>query len=39
MLQKLDFGTPFVDHVAKKTYVKTKSGNEKNDDGQIDDIN
>ena len=28
MLQKLDFGTPFVVHVAKKTYVKTKSGNE-----------
>ena len=28
ILQKIDFGTPFVDHVAKKTYVKTKSGNE-----------
>ena len=28
MLQKLDFGSPFIDHVAKKTYVKTKSGNE-----------
>ena len=25
MLQKLEFGTPFVDHVAKKTYIKTKS--------------
>jgi hypothetical protein len=32
MLQKLEFGTPFVDHVAKKTYIKTKSGNEKNED-------
>ena len=38
MLQKLEFGSPFVDHVAKKTYVKTKNGNEKNDDGQLDDI-
>ena len=25
MLQKLEFGSPFVDHVAKKTYVKTKN--------------
>ena len=25
IIQKLNFGTPFVDHVAKKTYVKTKS--------------
>jgi hypothetical protein len=32
ILQKIDFGTPFVDHVAKKTYVKTKSGNEIIDD-------
>ena len=39
MLQKLDFGTPFVDHVAKKTYIKTKSGNDKHDDGQLDNIN
>jgi hypothetical protein len=38
MLQKLEFGSPFVDHVAKKTYVKTKSGNDKHDDGQHDDI-
>ena len=38
MLQKLEFGSPFVDHVAKKTYVKTKNGNDKHDDGQLDDI-
>ena len=38
MLQKLEFGSPFVDHVAKKTYVKTKSGNDKHDDGQHDEI-
>ena len=25
IIQKLNFGTPFVDHIAKKTYVKTKS--------------
>jgi len=25
ILKKLDFGNPFVDHVAKKTYIKTKS--------------
>jgi hypothetical protein len=25
MIQKLNFGTPFVDHVAKKTYIKTKN--------------
>ena len=25
IIQKLNFGTPFVDHVAKKTYVKTKN--------------
>jgi hypothetical protein len=24
LIQKLDFGSPFVNHVAKKTYVKTK---------------
>jgi hypothetical protein len=29
IIQKLNFGTPFVDHVAKKTYVKTKSNGEK----------
>ena len=42
MLQKLDFGTPFVDHVAKKTYVKrctslkTKSGNETETETETD---
>ena len=25
ILKKLDFGEPFVDHIAKKTYVKSKS--------------
>ena len=25
MIQKLNFGSPFVDHVAKKTYVKSKN--------------
>jgi hypothetical protein len=25
ILKKLEFGNPFVDHVAKKTYIKTKS--------------
>jgi hypothetical protein len=24
ILQKLEFGTPFIEHVAKKTYIKTK---------------
>jgi len=33
IIQKLNFGLPFVDHVAKKTYVKTK----RNSDGQMDD--
>jgi hypothetical protein len=28
ILQKLEFGTPFVEHVAKKTYIKCKSNNE-----------
>ena len=29
IIQKINFGTPFIDHVAKKTYIKTKnSGNE-----------
>jgi hypothetical protein len=28
IINKLNFGTPFVDHVAKKTYVKTKNGKE-----------
>ena len=28
IIQKLNFGGQFVDHVAKKTYIKTKGGNE-----------
>jgi|688.fasta_scaffold425779_1 hypothetical protein len=42
-IQKLNFGTPFVDHVAKKTYVKTKTDknieleNNENVDNSIDD--
>ena len=31
----LDFGNPFVEHVAKKTYVKTKSGQE--NENEIDE--
>ena len=27
IIQKLNFGTPFVEHVAKKTYIKSKSNN------------
>jgi hypothetical protein len=27
ILQKLNFGTPFIEHVAKKTYIKSKSTN------------
>ena len=27
ILKKLEFGNPFIDHVAKKTYIKTKSNN------------
>jgi len=30
IIQKLNFGTPFVDHMAKKTYVKTKNTDETN---------
>ena len=29
IIQKLNFGTPFVDHLARKTYVKSKIGNNK----------
>ena len=51
IIQKLNFGTPFVDHVAKKTYVKscptvssktgdkTKSIEKNNDDNKIVEIN
>ena len=28
IIQKLEFGGQFIEHVAKKTYIKTKSGNE-----------
>lgn len=28
ILKKLDFGNPFVEHVAKKTYIKTKPNND-----------
>ena len=33
IIQKLNFGTPFVDHIAKKTYIKSKSnvGEEENE--------
>ena len=34
MIQKLNFGVPFVDHVAKKTYVKSK--NQKKDTFELD---
>jgi hypothetical protein len=30
IVQKLNFGTPFIDHVAKKTYIKTKTGMNEN---------
>ena len=30
IIQKLNFGLPFVDHVAKKTYIKTKNISDKN---------
>ena len=29
-LQNIQFGTPFIEHVAKKTYIKTKSNSNKN---------
>ena len=31
-LQNIQFGTPFIEHVAKKTYIKTKSNSNKNID-------
>ena len=34
ILKKLDFGTLFIDHVAKKTYVKTKPNNENNENNE-----
>ena len=38
IIQKLNFGSPFVDHVAKKTYVKTKidTQNDNNNDNKND---
>jgi hypothetical protein len=30
IIQKLNFGSPFIDHVAKKTYVKSKNGSHEN---------
>jgi hypothetical protein len=40
IINKLNFGTPFVDHVAKKTYVKTKNGKEiLNNEQYSNDIN
>ena len=29
IINKLNFGSPFIDHVAKKTYIKTKNTNDK----------
>jgi len=37
MIQKLNFGNPFVDHVAKKTYIKTKSSDNKKEISSTDD--
>ena len=42
IIQKLNFGNPFIDHVAKKTYVKTKNTNLqtiKNKDNEINNEN
>jgi hypothetical protein len=44
ILQKLNFGNPFVDHVAKKTYIKTKTNetneiNENNENNELYTIN
>ena len=36
IIQKLNFGTPFVDHVAKKTYIKTKNNNEDIIDNELE---
>ena len=42
IIQKLNFGTPFVDHVAKKTYVKSctniKNGTEDNNELENSDL-
>ena len=39
IINKLNFGTPFIDHVAKKTYVKTKNINEKSLEDNSDELN
>ena len=38
ILKKLDFGNPFVEHVAKKTYIKTKSNHSSINDDVSPDI-
>jgi hypothetical protein len=35
MIQKLNFGVPFVDHVAKKTYVKSKNNDIKTNNSKM----
>jgi len=37
-IQKLNFGSPFVDHIAKKTYVKSKSNKNNNNENNIEEI-
>jgi len=36
LIQKLNFGSPFVDHLAKKTYVKTKNINSNINKNELD---
>jgi hypothetical protein len=39
-INKLNFGTPFVDHVAKKTYIKTKTNNDNyTNENDINNVN
>ena len=44
IIQKLNFGSPFIDHVAKKTYIKTKNtviqknNNESRNDESFDEL-
>ena len=38
IIQKLNFGSPFVDHVAKKTYIKSKSNIEENEIARITEL-
>ena len=37
-LQNIQFGTPFVEHVAKKTYIKTKPNSSKIEDKELKDL-